>query len=91
MWLIDNRATAHKSFIKPISQVTFKFGARVRELRMAKGLSQKDFAEMCQLDRTYVSSLEHGKRNICLKNIAVIAVVLEVSLSQLFEKVVFDE
>jgi transcriptional regulator with XRE-family HTH domain len=61
-----------------------KFGHRVRELRLQKGLSQETFAELCHLDRTYISSLERGKRNVCFKNIVLITRALEVSLSELF-------
>lgn len=62
-----------------------RFGRRVRELREAKGLSQEAFAEECGLDRTYVSGIERGKRNVGLENVRVIAKALGVSLSRLFE------
>jgi transcriptional regulator with XRE-family HTH domain len=58
------------------------FGQRIRELRAAKGLSQERLAALCHLDRTYISSLERGKRNVSLKNVAVLADSLDVSLSQ---------
>ncbi len=38
------------------------FGARVRELREARGLSQKDFAARLGVSAAYVSALEHGRR-----------------------------
>lgn len=62
-----------------------RFGRRVRELRDTKGLSQEAFAEECGLDRTYISGIERGKRNVSLENIRVIAKALNVSLSRLFE------
>jgi transcriptional regulator with XRE-family HTH domain len=62
-----------------------RFGHRVRELREAKGLSQEAFAEECGLDRTYISGVERGKRNIGLENVRVVAKALGVSLSRLFE------
>lgn len=62
-----------------------QFGKRVRELRLLKGLSQEDLAELSDLDRTYISSLERGKRNVGLKNVAAIATALGVSLTQLFD------
>lgn len=64
--------------------VLIKFGKRVRELRLARGLSQEDLAALCHLDRTYVSSLERGKRNVCLRNITIISASLGVSLSEFF-------
>ncbi len=45
------------------------FGARVRELRRARGVSQEELADEAGLDRTYVSGVERGRRNISLVNI----------------------
>ena len=71
--------------------ILLKFGHRVRELRVAKGISQEKLAELCQLDRTYVSGIERGKRNISLKNITLIALALDISLAKLFEGIVLSE
>ncbi|HJT78990.1 MAG TPA: helix-turn-helix transcriptional regulator [Gemmataceae bacterium] len=59
------------------------FGQRVRELRKARGLSQEAFAAECGLDRTYVSGIERGRRNVSLRNIEVIARALGISISEL--------
>lgn len=67
--------------------VTEKFGQRVRELRKARGLSQEDFADLCGLDRTYISGIERGLRNVALRNIEAIAQALGVPLSDLFEDI----
>ena len=60
-----------------------RFGARVRELRKVKGLSQEAFADLCGLDRTYISGIERGNRNVALRNIEVIAKSLGISVSEL--------
>ena len=57
----------------------------MRELRQAKGLSQEALAENCDLDRTYISGIERGRRNVSLENIGTIARALNVTLSRLFE------
>jgi len=49
------------------------FGQRVLELRQKTGLSQEKFALKIEMDRTYFSSVESGKRNISLLNIKKIA------------------
>lgn len=67
------------------SKLLVRFGGRVRELRQATGLSQEAFAERCGLDRTYISGIERGKRNVSLENLKVIAKALNVTLSRLFE------
>lgn len=61
-----------------------KFGARVKELRIATGLSQEKFALKIDMDRTYYSAVENGKHNISLNNIEKIAKGLGVDLSTLF-------
>ena len=60
-----------------------KFGLRVRQRRLAAGLSQEAFAAKCDLDRTYISGIERGKRNLSLRNIEVIAKALDTSISEL--------
>ena len=60
-----------------------RFGRSVREKRVALGLSQEGFAAKCGLDRTYISGIERGKRNISLRNIYLIARALEVTASEL--------
>lgn len=62
-----------------------RFGARVRELRRNKGLSQEELALACGLDRTYVGSVERGERNISLVNIHVLALALRVPVKVLFD------
>ena len=61
------------------------FGQRVRELCQKSGLSQEKFALKIEMDRTYFSSVESGKRNISLLNIKKIADGLEISVDKLFE------
>jgi len=39
---------------------------------------------MCHLDRTYISSIERGKRNVALVNIEKIANALGVDIADLF-------
>jgi len=71
---------------KPIP-VTKRFGIRVRMLRQIRGLSQEALAEVCNLDRTYISGIERGIRNVSLRNIEALANGLGVSLSELFKDI----
>jgi transcriptional regulator with XRE-family HTH domain len=67
------------------SKLLVRFGERLRDLRLASGLSQEAFAEQCGLDRTYISGIERGKRNVSLQNLKLIAKALNTSLSRLFD------
>ena len=43
-----------------------EFGERLRAVRLAFGLSQEALADLAGFDRTYVSLVERGRRNISL-------------------------
>ena len=60
-----------------------RFGNRVRQLRKARGFSQEAFADKCHLDRTYISGIERGKRNVAICNIETISLALGVTISEL--------
>lgn len=60
-------------------------GKRVKELRNKLGISQEELADNCELDRTYITSVERGKRNISIVNIEKLAKALNVSLSDFFD------
>jgi transcriptional regulator with XRE-family HTH domain len=62
-----------------------QFGEKVRELRTKKGLSQEELAELSGLHRTYISSLELGKRNVSLVNIHALAKALGISPDKLLK------
>ncbi len=61
------------------------FGDRVKALRINRNISQEKFALGINMDRTYFASVENGRRNISLVNIAKIANGLGVTLEELFE------
>lgn len=59
-------------------------GKRVRELRNSIGISQEELADLAGLDRTYITSVECGKRNISIVNIEKLTNALQVSLKEFF-------
>ena len=66
-----------KSYLKEL-------GSQIRELRITYGLSQEKLSFKCDLDRTYIGSVERGERNIAAINLKKIAKALNVSVSELF-------
>lgn len=62
-----------------------QLGQRIQLLRKERDISQEKFALQIDMDRTYLASVEAGKRNVSLCNIKKIADGLNVSLSELFE------
>jgi transcriptional regulator with XRE-family HTH domain len=67
--------------------VLLRFGQRVRDRRTTLGLSQEAFADKCKLDRTYISGIERGKRNVSLRNIEAIAKALGITIAELVQGV----
>lgn len=62
-----------------------QFGANVRMHRKATGLSQEQFALRHDIDRTYVSGIERGKRNPTIVIVHKFAKGLGVSVADLFK------
>ncbi len=58
-------------------------GQRIRELRTKSDLSQEKLAFTCDLDRTYIGSVERGERNVSIINLQKIATALNVELHEL--------
>lgn len=67
------------------------FGIRVKKLRLYNGYSQETFSYECGLDRTYIASVENGKRNISLENIEKIAHAFQLTLKEFFNSELFSE
>ncbi|HDZ3741738.1 TPA: helix-turn-helix transcriptional regulator, partial [Vibrio cholerae] len=53
-------------------QLIIGVASTVRELRKKKGLSQEELAERADLDRTYISGIERGVRNITLDSLELL-------------------
>lgn len=72
-----------------IMDIKNKIGFRLKELRNIKGLSQEKFSFICELDRTYIASIEQGKRNVSIINIERIAKALDMSVYEFFKSDLF--
>lgn len=59
------------------------FGLAVRRLRVARGMTQGELADMSGVSRTYISALEHGRKNPTLDTQERVAGALEIRLSEL--------
>jgi methanogenic corrinoid protein MtbC1/DNA-binding XRE family transcriptional regulator len=60
-----------------------KLGQSVHEYRKLRGMSQQELATSSDLDRAYISAVEHGKQNISIGAIAKLAKALQVSIEEL--------
>lgn len=60
-----------------------KLGLSVKEKRTRLEITQEELANICGFDRTYISLVERGKRNISFTNLAVLASGLQTTVSEL--------
>ena len=68
-----------------------KIGLRIKELRNTKSFSQETLAWEANLDRTYINSVENGKRNISIENIEKIAKALDCTIQEFFTSENFNK
>jgi transcriptional regulator with XRE-family HTH domain len=66
-------------------EINVFFGKRVSELRKEKGFSQEKLALESDIDRTYISDIEKGNRNVSLEIVNKISKTLDINISQLFK------
>lgn len=66
-------------------QILSDFGCTLNRIRTESGLSQEKLADIAELDRTYVSSVERGQRNLSLINICKLAIALGCTPMSLLE------
>ena len=62
-----------------------KIGSKIKELRLKNKLSQEKLALLSNLDRTYIASVENGKRNISIVNLEKIIIALDTTLENFFK------
>jgi transcriptional regulator with XRE-family HTH domain len=74
--MVNKYTDEEKKFLREI-------GCRIRELRTKAGLSQEKLSFDCDLDRTYIGSVERGERNISAINLGKIAKALKIKLIDL--------
>ncbi len=63
-----------------------KVGSKIKELRLKNNLSQEKLALLSNLDRTYIASVESGKRNISIVNLEKIIIALDTTLENFFKE-----
>jgi len=68
------------------TDICVRFGKRLRTLRKRHGWTQVYMAEHVGMDRSFISDLENGKKEICIRNLGVLADAFGMSVSQLLTR-----
>ena len=64
--------------------IRISVGNKIKQLRKERNLSQEDLALLSGLDRTYINSVENGRRNISIISLEKIANGLRVKIGNIF-------
>ena len=79
-----------KELRKPSKQITEVLAKNLLAFRRKQQLSQEDLAELCNLHRTYIGSIERGERNVTLSTLEIIAQAVGVSVPKLLTPIEHD-
>jgi ribosome-binding protein aMBF1 (putative translation factor) len=96
MTICQPEAKSNKTYLQnpthsmPVSvpqHVGSRFGARLRQLRHERGLTQRGMAMRFGIDRSFISDVERGQSSISLHTLEVMALGLNLSLSELLSSI----
>jgi len=77
-------STTSKKRGSPPSALLISVGARIREIRQAKGISQDKLAYGIPLDRAHIGMIENGKRAVTIPTLVKLAIALECEVGDFF-------
>jgi transcriptional regulator with XRE-family HTH domain len=66
-----------------------KIGKRITELRKEKNLSQQKFAYEADIERTFLTHIEKGRKNISVNTLQRILEGLEIPIREFFDSEIF--
>ncbi len=63
-------------------------GARIRELRTARGWSQEAFADICEIHRSHMGEIERGEVDVAISTLQKVGKGLDMAVWALLKGVV---
>jgi transcriptional regulator with XRE-family HTH domain len=73
------------SHIVLIMEIKQKVGVRLRDLRLKSNMTQEGLAKMCGIERTFISHIEKGSRNVSIETLEKIFIGLGISFRKFFD------
>jgi len=68
-----------------MAQISKKLGGNIKRIRDKKGMTQGDICRAVGMDRSYMSAIENGKKNVTLGVLEKLAKALNVSVDELLK------
>lgn len=83
---VPESAQGAPSYYQPMD-VSRRFGLRLRQLRLERSLTQIRMATEFGIDRSFISDVERGRKSISLLTLEIMALGLNISLSELLKDI----
>lgn len=71
--------------------IKLKVGQRVKKLRGQKQMSQEEVANTADMERSFMTHIESGRRNISVETLQRILTALDVSFKDFFDSEEFSK
>jgi transcriptional regulator with XRE-family HTH domain len=68
-----------------MAQISKKLGANIKRIRLCRKMTQGDICRKLDMDRSYMSAIEGGKKNITIAKLEELANALDVSVDELLK------
>ncbi len=68
-----------------MAQISKKLGGNIKRIREKKNMTQGDICRALNMDRSYMSAIENGKKNVTLGILEKLAKALDVSVDKLLK------
>ena len=68
-----------------MENIKIKFGLKIKELRKEKSYSQDKLAKLASIEKSYISNIENGNRNVSLQILNKLAKAFEIKIHQFFD------
>jgi len=68
-----------------MAQISKKLGQNIKRIRLRRKMTQGDICRKLNMDRSYMSAIEGGKKNVTIAKLEKLANALDVSVDQLLK------
>ena len=68
-----------------MAHISKKLGANIKRIRLRRKMTQGDICRKLNMDRSYMSAIEGGKKNITIAKLEELANALDVSVDELLK------
>ena len=68
-----------------MAQISKKLGDNIKRIRLRRKMSQGDICRAIEMDRSYMSAIESGKKNVTIGVVEKLARALDVSVDELLK------